>query len=77
MPATGCAGITILRANIKNMLLEVDSDLDMVPDYIEKGLAGCDPNKKASCPGRPAHLARAATEVYPRLRDRETPPVSG
>jgi 2-aminoethylphosphonate-pyruvate transaminase len=24
-----------------------------------------------------AHLARAATEVYPRLRDRETPPASG
>jgi hypothetical protein len=34
-------------------LTQVDSDGDLVPSAIERGLAGCDPSNKRSCPLRP------------------------
>ncbi len=48
-----------------NFYAEVDSDLDGVPDYIERALTqtrGCNAMKKMSCSGRPSHLSRAVSD---------------
>ena len=45
-----------LSKNIWSKMIGVDSDGDLVPDYIENGLAGCDPNKGISCPKIPTQV---------------------
>lgn len=52
LPPPGC-GLSDVPGNIAKQLIGIDFDRDMVPDYIEKGLAGCDPNNSRSCPKRP------------------------
>lgn len=52
IPPTECGWQNLTR-NFYRQMSGLDTDLDMVPDYIERGLAGCDPDNPRSCPGRP------------------------
>jgi ankyrin repeat protein len=61
----GC-GVSDLPNNILKILIDHDSDLDLVPDGVEKQLAptrGCDPLKSPSCEGVPWWLGVGDVEM--------------
>lgn len=58
-----------LSKNTWNTMTGVDSDGDLVPDYIEKALAGCDPESGISCPGIPPQVKRRALAVNKKQLD--------
>lgn len=61
----GC-GVSDLPNNIVKILINHDSDLDLVPDAVEKRLAptrGCDPEKSPSCEGVPWWLGVGDVEM--------------
>jgi hypothetical protein len=45
---------------LRNKLMGIDRDADLVPDYIEDGLAGCSSDRPISCPGIPPQVIAKA-----------------
>ena len=63
-PSTCTIGVwELLERKFRNWIASVDSDGDLVPNYIEKALAGCDPGNPFSCAGVPAHVMMYAQSI--------------
>ncbi|MDQ7010256.1 MAG: ankyrin repeat domain-containing protein [Mariprofundaceae bacterium] len=63
-PSSCTTGVwELLERRFRNWIASVDSDGDLVPDYIEKALAGCDPHNAFSCPGVPANVMARARSI--------------
>jgi len=56
-----------IHERVGTKLFDVDSDGDLVPDYIEKAIAGCDPNNAFSCPGVPKHVMAKAKSINHKI----------
>ncbi len=56
-----------LNRRVRNWVMSIDSDGDLVPDYIENSLDGCDAHNAFSCPGVPPHVMRKAKAINHKI----------
>ena len=70
---TECVAPLVDQANklFWNKVLSIDSDEDLVPNYIENNIAGCDAHNPISCPGIPPQVIAKGKQIGKRALDVE------